>query len=97
MPIKYAVDSISLPDTQRVAYDLLGQGGELVVFLPTEAKTTNEKEIFFVLGFLSDPSNVELLSTLLHDNLERLLKEGAIKVSRSRKCPPVYLLTSSIL
>ena len=97
VPIKYAVDSISLPDTQRVAYDLLGQGGELVVFLPAEAKTTNEKEIFFVLGFLSDPSNVELLSTLLHDNLERLLKEGAIKVSRSRKCPPVYLLTSSIL
>jgi NADPH:quinone reductase-like Zn-dependent oxidoreductase len=93
VPIKYAVDSISLPDTQQTAYDLLGEGGKLAIFRPPAAKTTEEKEIFYIYGLLREPSNIELLESLLHDNLERLLKEGAIKVSHSRKCPPVYLLT----
>jgi hypothetical protein len=88
-PIKYAVDSISLPDTQQTAYDLLAHGGKLVIFLAPVAKTTEEKEVFPVSGILRDPSNIELLETFYHDNLERLLKEGAIKVRRSCKCPSV--------
>ena len=92
VPIKYAVDSISLPDTQQAAYDLLGQGGKLVIFLPPAAKTTKEKDIVPVAGFLRSPPNIELLETFYHDNLERLLKEGAIKVSYSCKCPSVNFI-----
>ena len=92
VPIKYAVDSISLPNTQRTAYDLLAQGGKLVIFLPPAAKTTKEKEIVSVAGFLRDPPNIELLETFCHDNFERLLKEGAIKVSYSFKYPSVYFI-----
>ena len=89
VPIKYVVDSISLPDTQQTAYDLLAQGGKLVISLPTAAKTTKEKDIVPVMGLLRSPPNIELLETFYHDNFERLLKEGAIKVSCSRKCPSV--------
>jgi NADPH:quinone reductase-like Zn-dependent oxidoreductase len=85
VPIKYAVDSISLPDTQQTAYDLLANGGKLAVFLPPVAKTTKEKQIVYVFGVLRSPPNIELLETVYHDNFERLLKEGAIRVSLSRK------------
>ena len=87
MPIKYAVDSISLPDTQQAAYDLLGQGGKLVIFLPLAVKTTQEKDVISVTGMLRDPPNIELLETFYHDNLERLLKEGALKVSHTLNVP----------
>ena len=56
VPIKYAVDSISLPDTQQTAYDLLSRGGKLVIFLPLAAKTTKEKDIVHVAGFLRSPT-----------------------------------------
>ena len=80
-PIKYAVDSISLPDTQQAAYDLLAHGGKLAIFLPSAAKTTKGKDIYQVAGFLRNPAHIQLLETFYHDNLERLLKEGAIKAS----------------
>ena len=89
MPIKYAVDSISLPDTQQTAYDLLPDGGKLVVFVPPAVTTTKGKDIIPVAGILRAPANIALLETFYHDNLERLLKEGDIKVSRSSKCPIV--------
>ena len=87
VPIEYAVDSISLPDTQQAAYDLLGQGGRLVIFLPLAVKTTQEKDVISVTGMLRDPPNIELLETFYHDNLERLLKEGALKVSHTLNVP----------
>ena len=91
VPIKYAFDSISLPETQQTAYDLLAHGGKLATVLVPAAKTTKEKDIFHVSGFLRTPPNIKLLETFYHDNLERFLKEGAIKVSRSRKCHSFYL------
>ena len=80
-PLKYAVDSISLADTQQAAYDLLSPGGQLAVFLPITAKTTEEKRIIFATGFINYPPNVELLNTLFHDDFEGLLKDGVIKAS----------------
>lgn len=80
-PIKYAVDSISEPHTQQNGHDLLAPGGQLAVFGPVAAKTTEEKDVFLVYGSLRHPPNIELLETFYHDNLEQLLKEGAIKVS----------------
>ena len=79
------MDSISLADTQQAAYDLLAPGGQLATFLPAAIKTTKEKHIFSAIGVISYPSNVELLNTLFHDNFERLLKEGDIKVSNGCK------------
>ena len=79
-PLKYAVDSISLADTQQAAYDLLAPGGKLAVFLPVTAKTTEEKDIISAIGVIKYPSNVELLNALFHYKLEQLLKEGVIKV-----------------
>lgn len=86
-PIKYAVDSISLADTQQAAYDLVAPGGQVAVFLPILAKTTKEKDIFHVLGLIRDPPNIKLLETFYHDNFERLLKEGAIKPNRVEVLP----------
>ena len=86
-PIKYAVDSISLPDTQQAGYELLAPGGQLAVFLPVALKTTKEKDIVRVLGLLREQPNIELLETLYHDNLEELLKGGVLKVSHSYKYP----------
>ena len=81
--LKFAVDSISLPDTQQAAYDILAPGGRLATFLPAVVKTTGEKHIIRAIGVINYPSNVELLNTLFHDNFERLLTEGAIKVSNN--------------
>ena len=85
-PIKYIVDSISSADTQQSGYDLLASGGKLVIFLDVAVKTTDDKGIIRALGTSGHPPNLELLAALYHDNLELLLKEGAIKVSHSGKC-----------
>ena len=84
-PLKYAADAISLADTQQAAYDLLAPGGQLATFLPVAVKTTEEKQIFSAIGLVKYPSNVELLNTLFHDNFERLLKDGDVKVSNGYK------------
>lgn len=86
-PIKYVADTISLADTQQIAYDLLAPGGQLLVVLPSEIKTTKEKEVVHVLGLIRLPPHIQLLETLYHDNLEGWLKEGALKVSSSLKYP----------
>ena len=80
-PIKYVVDSISSADTQQIGYDLLASGGKLVIFLDAAVKKSDDKDIIRVLATSAHPPNVELLGALYHDNLELLLKEGAIKVS----------------
>ena len=80
VPIKYVVDSISTSDTQQSGYDLLASGGKLVIFLPIAVKKTDDKEVFHVLGTSAHPANAKLLESLYHDNLERLLREGDIKV-----------------
>ena len=86
-PLKYAFDSISIPETQQTAYDLLAHGGKLAVVLEPSTKTTKEKDVFWIGGFLRSPPNIKLLEELYHDNLERLLKDGVIKVSRNPYMP----------
>jgi len=87
-PIKYAVDSISSPDTQQTAYDLLAPDGQLAIFTPVvSAKTTQEKQIIPVSSLIRLPPNVELLQTLYHDHFEQLLKEGAIQPNQVEVLP----------
>ncbi|KAF8804124.1 GroES-like protein [Phlegmacium glaucopus] len=86
-PIKHAVDSISLADTQQAAYELLAPGGQLATFLSVAVKTTKEKNVIAVLGTIRHPANIELLETLYHDNLEQLLKEGTIKPNQVEVLP----------
>ena len=81
VPIKYVVDSISSADTQKSGYDLLVSGGKLVIFLAITVKKTDDKEVIHVLGTSAHPANAKLLEALYHDNLEQLLREGAIKVN----------------
>ena len=90
-PIKYVVDSISTPDTQKIGYDLLVSGGKLVIFLAVAIKKTDDKEVIHVLGVAALPANAKLLETAYHDHLERLLEEGHIKVSHSRKCSSLHV------
>lgn len=87
VPLKYAVDSISSPDTQQTAYDLLARGGKLAVVVAPATKTTEEKDVIWVGGFLRSAPNLKLLEALYHDNLERLLKEGAIKPNQVEVLP----------
>ena len=84
-PIKHVVDSVCSADTQQSGYDLLASGGKLVIFLAVAVKTTDDKQIIHAVGTAAYPANAELLRTLYHDNLERWLKEGAIKVNHSHK------------
>jgi NADPH:quinone reductase-like Zn-dependent oxidoreductase len=95
-PIKYAVDTVSSPETQQTAYDLVAPGGQLVVFLAIVAKTTKEKDIFHAFGVPTHPPNVELTKVLYHDHLERFLAEGAIKVKLTCTIFFLFLLTNCI-
>jgi len=86
-PIKYVVDSISSADTQNSGYNLLASGGKLIVFLPIAVETTDDKDVINVVGIAAHPANGKLLETLYHDNLEGLLREGAIKPNRVEVLP----------
>ena len=80
-PIKYVVDSVSSVETQQTGHDLLAPGGKLVIFLEGLIKPTEGREIVRAFGLSRHPLNIKLLGTLHHDHLERLIKEGSIKVS----------------
>jgi len=90
VPIKYALYSVSTPDTpdtQKAVYDLLAPGGQLVSFVPVGINATEGKDIFQVSGLLMQPNNRELLKSLHHDHVERLLREGAIKPNQVEVLP----------
>jgi len=91
MPIKYAVVPSPHRTRNKLPMTSLKKAVNLLFSSTSSSKDDEREEIFSVVGFLRDPDNIELLESLLHDNLERLLKEGAIKVSRTRKCSSVYL------
>ena len=82
-PVKVAYDSISLPETQAAAYDVLAPGGQLVIVLddsiPKE-KLTADKEVVHVFGNVHVPENREVGKSL-YAKLTELLAAGDIKVS----------------
>lgn len=82
-PVKFILDTISLKDTQTLAWDLLSSGGTLVLVLPPEvdADKYKDKTLFHIRAFLQLPSNRDLGISLFR-SLTRLLEDGSIKVSR---------------
>ncbi|KAI0749257.1 GroES-like protein [Daedaleopsis nitida] len=78
-PLSVVYDAISLPETQRVAYDLLAPNGTLLVVLPEEVKERSEGcAIVVVRGVVQFPDNLEF-GKKLYDVLPALLEAGDVK------------------
>jgi NADPH:quinone reductase-like Zn-dependent oxidoreductase len=83
-PLKYIYDSVSTVETQRAGFDVLADGGQIVIALsdlPAQITPTALKGVVQVQGFLRGPANIPLLEPLYHDHVYKLLEEGVIKVS----------------
>lgn len=82
-PIKVAYDTISLPDTQNLTYDILAPGGSLVLVLEQnidKEKITKDKFVAQVFGNVHVPDQRKL-GVSLYSKLTELLAAGDIKVS----------------
>lgn len=83
-PIELIYDAISLEETQRVAYELLAPGGQLILVLPSvidgdEIDPGLGKRVKRVSGSAWPPESRKV-GARLWGALTTLLKEGAIKV-----------------
>ncbi|KAF8072213.1 chaperonin 10-like protein [Lyophyllum atratum] len=87
-PLKIAFDGVSLPETQQAGYDLLAEGGHLVLVLPDEIKKREGKNVTagFIYGVWELP-NVRELGLVLHPKLSGLLEKGLIKPNRVEVLP----------
>ena len=84
-PIKTVYDTVSLADTQNIAYDALAPGGTLVIDLPSqikEEKKVADKKVVNVFGSTNAPQNRKLGATL-YAKLTEWLADGSIKVRSS--------------
>lgn len=80
-PIQIVYDSVSLPDTQKAAYDLLAPGGTLVLTLTSSLGDTegDGKRVVYTYGSPHTPLNREVFLGL-YPVLTTYLAEGLIKV-----------------
>lgn len=75
-------DSVSLADTQNLAYDALAPGGTLVLDLPSEIKEDKlvaDKKVVNAYGIPNTPPNHKL-GVALYAKLTEWLADGSIKV-----------------
>ena len=84
-PIHVVYDSIGEKDTQNIAFDLVGDGGTLLVALPSAiepAKLANSssKKVYMISGLMGLPG-YETLDSELFDVLSPLIGSGDLKVS----------------
>lgn len=89
-PLEIVYDSVASSDTQQTGYDLLAEGGQLVISLEQSIKPDGGKTIISVYGSFELPYTREL-GIKIYSHLHDLLKEGAIKVclvgtSSARAC-----------
>ncbi|RDB28751.1 Dehydrogenase azaJ [Hypsizygus marmoreus] len=85
-PIDIVFDAISLDDTQQVSYDLLADGGHLVLVLPSQIRETEGKTFSSILGVWTLDHTREL-GLKLYSQLGELLGEGVIKPNRVEVLP----------
>lgn len=81
-PITVVIDSISLPQTQKLGVDLLAPGGKLLTVLAstlTEADLEGDKSTIEGLGLLRVPQNIGLNEEMYHDHLSGWVERGWIK------------------
>ncbi|KZP32286.1 GroES-like protein [Athelia psychrophila] len=75
-------DSLSLPDTQKVAYEILSANGTLVLVLPSSVgEPTDGKKVKNTVGSPFVPGNEEIIAGL-YANLESYLGSGVIQANR---------------
>lgn len=77
-PIEYIYDAVSLPETQKLAIDLLAPGGRLTVVLDPVVPATDKKISHVVATRLLDYNLVPL--TTLYSKLTGLVENGSIQV-----------------
>lgn len=85
VPIKTIYDTVSSPDTQKVAFGLLAPGGQMITTTQKFVESTDEKKVIGVLG-VKAPHTITLLEEM-YRNLEGWLKDGTIKPNRLEIIP----------
>ncbi|KAG6873472.1 hypothetical protein C0995_015175 [Termitomyces sp. Mi166 len=87
-PVEIVFDAVSFPDSQRLGYDLLADGGSLILVLPAieGVKQTEKKTVTFVYG-LWDAPYTRPLGIQFHRKLTELLEESLIKPHRYEILP----------
>ncbi|KAF9260469.1 GroES-like protein, partial [Marasmius fiardii PR-910] len=86
-PVKTVYDAISLDDTQHASYEILADGGNLVIVL--NVAITNpvaNKKITHVFGNVHPEAN-RPFGRILYKNLTRFLEDGTIKPNRVEELP----------
>ncbi|KZP31452.1 GroES-like protein [Athelia psychrophila] len=80
-------DSLSLPDTQKVAYEILSANGTLVLVLPPSVgEPTDGKKVLNTAGTPFRPGNEEIVAGL-YANLESYLDTGVLQANRVEILP----------
>ena len=90
--VVYAYDAIASPETQRLAYDALADGGALVAtnprsaeFLKDKIKEGDGKKIVGVFGNVHTPENRQV-GVALYAHLTEWLEKGLLVVRVLRRC-----------
>ncbi|KAI0073332.1 GroES-like protein [Panus rudis PR-1116 ss-1] len=88
---KVVFDTFAIPETQKQGYELLVQGGTLVLVLPflldqEKAKAENKKVVFTYFWFHLPPFD-KLGMEILQVHLPEWLKTGAIKPNQAEYLP----------
>lgn len=89
VPLRFAYDAVSLPETQSAAYAALAPGGKLVHVLFAaidEALLTPDKEHVLAHGNVHGPEQLNIARSL-YANLTRLLEAGEIKPNNVEVLP----------
>ncbi|KAF5326959.1 hypothetical protein D9619_004334 [Psilocybe cf. subviscida] len=87
IPLKYAFDAISIPETQEIAHNALDEGGQIAIISPIAISPADGKSARRVIGLLRTPKNRELLETLYHDKISGWLESGVIKPNNVEVLP----------
>ncbi|RDB28572.1 Enoyl reductase LovC [Hypsizygus marmoreus] len=86
-PIELVYDAVASEETQQTGYDILADGGHLVMILSQKFKASSAKKTTFnFFGSWSDPQRREL-GVALHGVLTGLLEQGLIKPNRVEVLP----------
>ncbi|KAF5341768.1 hypothetical protein D9611_001761 [Ephemerocybe angulata] len=91
IPINVVYDTVSVPDTQKVAFELVEAGGQIAITLPAdstlEERAPKENKSFAsIMGSKLHPQNVELFREAW-PHVTALLEEGALKPNRFEILP----------
>ncbi|KAF9260468.1 GroES-like protein [Marasmius fiardii PR-910] len=86
-PIKTVYDAISLDDTQIASYEILADGGTMVVTLDAAiTDPTGNRKIVHVFGNVQPKEN-RTFGRVLYKNLTKFLEDGTIKPNRIEELP----------